>query len=68
MKELKRKGGAGKVWDPKKGKYVKKQNEIKEVKWIHKNTYEVSKLGIKKVKGYNTPFKKNQEEKDAKPN
>lgn len=68
MKELKRKGGSEKVWDPKKGKYVKKQQEVKEVKWVHKNIYSVSKYEISKVKGLNKPYRKNQEEENAKAN
>ena len=58
MKEIKRKGGATKTWDPKKGKYVKKTEEVKEVNWIHKNNYTITKYGI--YKGKNTPYKKEE--------
>lgn len=56
MKEIKRKGGAAKTWDPKKGKYVKKVKEKKERNWIHKNNYVVTKYGI--YKGTNKPYVK----------
>lgn len=58
MKEIKRKGGSTKMWDPKKGKYVKKTEETREVTWVHKNNYLVTKKGI--MKGINTPYRKEE--------